>query len=162
VKTAKNHDRFFAETVEGRQMQVAGLALPNMGKVALTNWVSQATTQIMTFGFNDIDQRFDLSRRNFSEDGWKSFQTAMLDSGLVDSVIKLQQIITAVPQAPPTIIKEGLIRGKYRWVFEMPMLITFRSGGAKQASVKNVRVVLEQVPTRDNPNGIGIGEWYIY
>jgi hypothetical protein len=162
VKTAKKHDGFFAETIEGRQMQMEGLDLPNMGKIALTNWVEQAATQIMTFGFNDIDQRFALSRLNFSEEGWQSFHKAMSESGLIDSVVKTQQIVTAVPQSPPVIIQEGLIRGKYRWVFEMQMLVTFRSGGVKQASTKTVRVVLEQVPTRDNPNGIGIGEWYIY
>lgn len=162
VKTVKRQDNFFAETAEGRKMQMVGLALPNMGKTAMSLWVSQAATQIMTFGFNDIDQRFELSQHNFTADGWKSFQKAMVDSGLVGNILKTQQILTSVPQGEPELTWEGLDKGKYRWFFNMKMLITFRSGSAKTVATKVVRMVLEQVPTSDNPAAIGIAEWYIY
>ncbi|MCE9507191.1 MAG: DotI/IcmL/TraM family protein [Alphaproteobacteria bacterium] len=162
VKTSKNEDRFFAEAAEGRQMQVEGLDLPNMGKMALTNWVAQAATQIMTFGFNDIDQQFAVSQLNFTAPGWESFYKAMTASKLIENVIEAQQIVTSVPLSPPILLQEGLIEGKYSWVFEMQMLITFRSGGVKQVNTKRVRVVVERVPTSDNPNGIGIGKWFIF
>ena len=162
VKTAKNNDGFFAETLEGRTMPMVGLELPNMGKIALANWVEEAATQIMTFGFNDIDQRFALSHLNFTPRGWKSFHEAMSNSGLIENVMNAQQIITSVPQSPAILLREGIIMGKYSWAFEMKLLITFRSGGVKQAYTRSVRVVVERVPTRDNPVGIGIGEWYIF
>lgn len=162
VGTSKRQDRFFAEAQGGRRMQLAGLDLPNMGRIALTNWVEHATTQIMTFGFNDIDERFAVSRLNFTEQGWLSFAKAMTQSGLMDEVVKSQQLITAVPVGSATLVWEGLVKGKYNWSFEMKMLITFRSGGVKRVNLKDVRVVLEPVSTRDNPNGVGIGEWHIY
>jgi intracellular multiplication protein IcmL len=162
VKTAKNEDRFFAEAHDGGEMQMEGLELPNMGKTALSNWVAQAATQIMTFGFNDIDQQFAVSQRNFTAQGWESFYKAMAASKLIENVISAQQIVTSVPESMPILTQEGLIKGKYSWVFDMQMLITFRSGGVKQVNTKRVRVVVERVPTSDNPEGIGIGEWYIY
>lgn len=162
VKTVQRTDNYFAETVEGRHMRMVGLPLPNMGRTAMAQWVSQAVTQILTFGFNDIDQRFDLSQRNFTADGWKSFRKAMIDSHLVDNIISAQQIVTSVPQGEPTQTWEGLDKGRYRWAFDQTMLITFRSGAVKTVSTKAVHVVLEQVPTADNPAAIGIAEWYVY
>ena len=162
VKTAKNEDQFFAEALEGKKMQMVGLDLPNMGKTAVENWVSQAVTQIMTFGFNDIDERFAFSRENFTPDGWTHFQKAMAGSSLITNVIKSQQIITTVLKAPPVLLQEGIINGKYSWVFELQILMTFRAGSVQQASAKTVRAVVEQVPTSANPNAVGIGEWYIY
>lgn len=161
IFTAKDKDRFFAETLEGRRMQMAGLPLPNMGSIAITSWVSGAATQIMTFGFNDIDERFSESRGNFTAQGWESFRKAMMVSGLVDEIIKSQQIITSAPSGPVVLVSEGLVKSKYRWTFDVPLLITFRSGSVKLSRFKTARVVVETIPTRENPTGVGIAEWYI-
>jgi len=162
VKTTRNEDIFFAETADGRQMQVVGLDLPNINKTTIANWVAEAATQIMTFGFNDINERFEISRRNFTQRGWERFYRAMTESKLIEGVMKAQQIVTAVPKSTPVLLQEGLIEGKYSWVFSMEMLVTFRSGGAKQTVPKELRIIVEQVPTSENPYGVGIGEWYIY
>ncbi len=162
VYTSKNQDQFFAQTLEGKKMQVPGLYFPNMGKTSLRTWVAQAATQIMTFGFNDVDERFNESRQNFTPAGWESFRTAVIKSGLVDSVIAAQQIISAIPKDTPVLLQEGLIEGVYSWVFEMPLLITVRAGGVHQVVAKRLRVVIEQVPTSANPAGVGIGAWYMY
>ena len=161
VNKKEDRNRYFAETSEGKRMQMVALPLPNMGKAALANWASLAASQIMTFGFNDIDERFALSRANFTQQGWENFRKAMTASGLIDDVIKAQQIVTSVPEDPPILLQEGLVNGKYRWVFDTPLLITFRSGGVKTSRDKTVHMVLERIPTRDNPNGVGIAEWYI-
>lgn len=162
VKTSSNHDRYFAEAAGKQRMQMTALDLPNMGRNALSIWVSQAVTQIMTFGFNDIDEKFTVSRYNFTADGWESFYKAMEASKIVDSIMTAQQLITTIPMSPPVLSQEGLIKGYYSWVFEMPLLITFRSGSAQRVNRKTVRVVIEKVPTSDNPNGVGISEWHLY
>lgn len=161
VNTKENHDRFFAETGEGRIIEIDALDLPNMGKMAIGNWVSLAAGQIMTFGFNDIDERFALSQKNFTPQGWESFRKAILKSELIDKVLEAQQIITTVPAAPPVLAQEGIVNGNYSWTFDMPLLITFRSGGVKTSRSLSVRMVVEMIPTPENPNGIGISEWYL-
>ena len=161
LNTKEKGDRYFAETSEGRQMQMAGLRLPNMGRMALTAWAAQAASQIMTFGFNDVDERFALSHLNFTPSGWESFSKAMVASKLVETMVNTQQILTSVPESPPTLTQEGLINGRYTWSFDVPLLITFHAGEAKVSRQKTVHMVIEMIPTRENPNGVGISEWYI-
>ncbi len=162
VITKKDNDRYFAETLEGRKMQMGALSLPNMGNIAITNWVGRAASQIMTFGFNDIDERFALSRSNFTKYGWDSFYKAMIDSKFVEEVLKAQQVITAVPKGVPSLTSEGLVQGKYTWRFNVPLMVTSRAGTAKTSRTKTVSVAVEKVPTQENPNAVGISEWYIY
>jgi hypothetical protein len=158
----EDNNRYFAVTSSGRKMQLQGLPLPNMGRAALSAWAAQSASQIMTFGFNDIDERFAISRKHFTAKGWESFRKAMIAAKVIEDVTKSQQIVTTVPKSTPRLISEGLVRGTYTWTFDTPLLITFRAGSAKTVRSSTVRTVLERVSTRDNPNGIGIGEWYMY
>ena len=116
----------------------------------------------MTFGFNDVDERFALSRRNFTKSGWETFRNAVVASGLIDDMVAAQQIVTSVPDSPPVLTQEGLIDGEYTWIYDMPLLMTFRAGGVKVARSKKVRIVVQKVPTSESPNAVGINEWYIY
>ena len=160
--TQESRDRFYAETSEGKVLQMSSLSSPNMGRDAISNWAAQAASQIMTFGFNDIDERFALSRLNFTEDGWEYFRKAVANSSLLNNMSSNQQIVTSVPESVPVLKKEGLRDGRYGWTFEIPLLITFRAGSAKSSRTKTVHMLVEKVPTQENPNGVGISEWYIY
>jgi intracellular multiplication protein IcmL len=158
----ENHDRYFAETADGKIMPMSGLHLPNMGRMALSSWAATAASQIMTFGFNDIDTSFAQSRKYFTADGWDSFKKAVMKSKLIDSIMATQQIATAVPLTTPTLKQDGLMMdGNEGWVFDVPLLVTFRAGGDIRPSQKTVHMVIEKMPTRENPNGVGISEWTI-
>jgi intracellular multiplication protein IcmL len=159
--TKENHDRYFAETGDGREVPMEGLRLPNMGKMAIANWAALAAGEIMTFGFNDIDTRFAESQKKFTDKGWSDFRKAMIKSGLIDDMLKAQQIVTTVPKSPPILTEEGLINGIYSWKFDIPLLITFRSGGVKTSRPVTVSLVIETISTHDHPDGVGISEWYI-
>lgn len=157
-----SRDRYFAETSEGRVMQMVSLDSPNMGRSTLSNWAANAASQILTFGFNDTEERFTQSRLLFTPQGWESFRNILVASKLLDEMIATQQILTSVPESPPVLKREGLVGGVYTWEFEVKMLITFRAAGVKVERLKMVRMVIERQPTELNPSGVGINEWYVY
>lgn len=162
IHSVQREDLFFAETAGERQMQMVGLDRPYLTKEAMENWISSVITEVMTFGFNDIDQRFSESRRHFTQKGWDAFYKALMAGKLISNVIDLQQIVTAVPQSQPSLIYEGFSEGRYIKMYETQVMLTFRAGAMKQNSTKIVRITVEDVPTSENPIGLGIGEWYIY
>ncbi len=162
ILTHHDRDRYFAETSGGQFMQLVSLPYPNMGRSAVSDWVSGAVSQIMTFGFNDIDQRFGVSQHLFTPSGWESFRKALIASGLIKNIMSTQQIITSVPQSVPVLKKEGLIDGRYSWVFDVPLLMTFRAGANKKMTVATVHVVVQKISPLENPRALGISSWYIY
>ena len=56
VKINQPQNLYFATTEDGRLMPMVPLSQPNLSTPALMSWVAQATTEVMTFGFNDTQQ----------------------------------------------------------------------------------------------------------
>lgn len=150
---------YFATTEDGRLIPMVPLSQPNLSTPALMSWVAQATTEVMTFGFNDYRRRLQESSRNFTKRGWESFTQALQRSRIIERVDVNQQIITAAPSGAPVLQSEGLVAGRYQWVVEIPIILTYRAGPKKQNSGLLVTVVVVRVPRLESTNGVGIEQW---
>jgi len=162
VSTSECMDRHFAESLEGRIVQLSALDSPNMEKTTVMNWAVNAAAQVMTFGFSDAEKQFSLSLPLFTTQGWVSFKKAIIASGLIEVMHEKQLIFTSVPSKTAILTKEGLVVDRYTWNFDVPLMITYRAGGKHITIQKRVEMVVEKVPTSSNPAGLGISEWYIY
>lgn len=159
ISMSKPQDRFFATTSDGRLVRMIPLGQPNLNDAALVSWAARAASEIMTFGFHDYQRRLQESSTYFTRRGWQSFTEALDRARIIEAVEKNQQIVTAAPQAAPVIIQQGLVNGIYRWVVELPIIVTYQSGAAQQSNVVNVRLIIVRVSTLDSPSGIGIQQW---
>jgi hypothetical protein len=154
------HDSYFAVGVAGNKSRLVGLTEPNTNKQTLLAWVSRAATQVMTFGFDDLDERMAQSSQLFSPSGWESFNKAINAGEFLNNVRNFQQIITAIPISTPQIQAEGILEGEYRWVVQVPLAVTVRAGGQKNIYKQTVNLILVKMPTTQNPMGLGIRTWY--
>lgn len=149
-------DNYFAELYTGSRAELMALDTPNINSETLLTWAATATTEIMTFGFNDIDRSFEKSRLYFSPEGWESFKKAMVESGVVENVINYQQIITSIPESKPVLLSEGIIDNKYGWIVGTKIVMTIRAGSKKATQLMDVKMVIVRMPTSENPMGLGI------
>lgn len=152
-------DTYFAIGVQGNQEELVGLRDPNLNKAALLAWVAAAATQVTTFGFTDYAEKFEQAQKNFSPDGWKSYQAALVKSGLLKNVSLYQQIITSIPISTPIIQAEGILEGEYRWIISVTLVQTIRAGNKKVTRYLPVTMILVKMPTAQNPMGVGINTW---
>ena len=161
VSNVLPEDRYYALTgVDGEvKMPMVAMPTPNVTNDALLAWAMQAATDVMTFGFHDMDERFAKSRQYFSDEGWLSFGVAFAKSAFYDNVVKSQQIVTAIPRGTPEILYSGLYKGQFQWILDVPMLMTIRAGGKQRVERTSVRMYIVRMPTQNNPMGIGINTW---
>lgn len=159
VNSRKPENRYFATTEDGRLIPMVSLTQPNLSTPALMSWVAQATTEVMTFGHNDYRRRLQESSRNFTRRGWESFTKALENSRIISGVEANQQVITAVPSGAPILKSEGVVAGRYQWVLEMPIALSFESGANKSFQNSLVTVVVVRVPRLESSNGVGIDQW---
>lgn len=159
MNASKAQDHFFATTADGRIMQLVPLEKPNMGTSALMSWAAQAGTEVMTFGFHDYQRRLQQSSRHFTRRGWESFAAALQKSRIIESVEASQQVVSATPRSAPILIQEGVLNGKYRWVVDLPLSVKYQSGSTSRNENLNVRMMIDRVPSLENPNGVGIEQW---
>jgi len=159
VNAFRPQNYYFATTADGRIMQLVPLNLPNMGTSSLMSWAAQAATEVMTFGFHDYQRRMQQSSRHFTRRGWESFTDALQKSRIMESVEASQQVASAQPRSAPILVQEGVFNGKYRWVVDLPLTVTYQAGAASRVDNLVVRMVIDRVPSLENPNGVGIEQW---
>lgn len=152
-------NRYFATTEDGRLVPMVALNEPNMSAPALMSWVAQASTEVMTFGFNDYRRRLQESSRNFTRRGWESFTQALQKSRIIELVEANQQVVTAAPQGAPILESEGLSGGRYQWIIQLPLVLSYQSGARQRSDSLLVTVVVVRVPRLESPNGVGIEQW---
>lgn len=152
-------NRYFATTEDGRLVPMIPLSQPNLSTPALMSWVAQASTEVMTFGFSDYQRRLQEASRNFTRTGWESFTKALESSRIIEMVQENQQVVTAAPQGAPVLQSEGLIAGRYQWIVQLPLVLTYQSGGRTRSDSLLVTIVVVRVPRLESPNGVGIEQW---
>ncbi len=159
IQTHQPENRYFATTEDGRLVPMIPLSEPNLSTPALMSWVAQASTEVMTFGFNDYKRRLQESSRNFTRRGWESFTQALQRSRIIETVENNQQVLTAAPQGAPVLESEGLVQGRYQWIIQIPMILTYQSGSKLRNDQLLVTLVIVRVPRLESPNGVGIEQW---
>ncbi len=159
INTAKPSDRYFATTADGRIMQLIPLDQQSLNQAALMSWVAQAAIETMSFGYHDYQRRLQQSSRHFTRRGWESFTTALQKSRVLETVNAGQQVVIAEPRSAPILRQSGIFNGKYRWLIEMPLNVTYKSGSASRTDYLTLSLVVERVPSLESPNGVGIEQW---
>lgn len=159
VNVHQPENRYFATTEDGRLIPMVPLSQPNLSTPALMSWSAQASTEVMNFGHHDFRRRLQEASRHFTRQGWESFTQALQESRYIDRIVKNRQVITAAPQGAPILKEEGLVLGRYQWIVEIPMVLTFQAGSKSQTVSFIVRLVVVRVPRLESPSGVGIAQW---
>ena len=159
ISVHQPENRYFATTEDGRLVPMLALNEPNLSTPALMSWVAQASSEVMTFGFNDYRRRLQESSRNFTKRGWESFTLALQKSRIIEMVEANQQVITAAPAGAPVLESEGVVAGRYQWTIQLPMVLSYQSGAKTRSDNLMVTAVVVRVPRLENPNGVGIEQW---
>lgn len=159
IQVHQPENRYFATTEDGRLVPMVALNEPNLSTPALMSWVAQAATEVMTFGFNDYRRRLQEASRNFTRRGWESFTSALQRSRIIEMVETNQQVVTAAPQGAPVLQSEGVVAGRYQWVVQVPLVVTYQSGNRTKNDNLLISVVIVRVPRLETPNGVGIEQW---
>jgi hypothetical protein len=132
---------------------------PNLTRTAIINMGMNVVTQVLTFGFNNADQRLLAAQHLFTKECWQRFAKAYLQYGRLEQVKRYQQVITAIATAGAVIVSEGKIGRRDRWVVQVPIVVTFQAGAETQIKKSILQLTLVRVPTIEHLEGVAIDGW---
>ena len=92
----------------------------------------------------------------YTASGLRSFNAALASSGLANTVENQHLIINAVVNAPVVILNQGVISGRYHWMLQVPVLLTFESASEKVNKQLYVEMAVSRVATLNALQGIQI------
>jgi Type-IV b secretion system, inner-membrane complex component len=136
------------------------LETPNLTHTGITNMAMNVATEVLTFGFNNADERLLRSRRLFTEEAWGRFATAYLKSGRLDRIKLNQQVLTSIATNNAVVVSEGKNKqGVKQWVVQVPTITTYQAGKRVQSQQSTLEMTLIKAPTVDHPEGVAIDGW---
>jgi intracellular multiplication protein IcmL len=101
-------------------------------------FANEAAVAVYSYNFLDYRQNLQMASRYFTSEGWTEFKKALKSSHNLDAVVEKKLVISAVAQAAPVILEQGVSNGTYTWEVQMPMLVTYQS--ATQVSYQRITV----------------------
>lgn len=153
--------KYHSITPEGKTALLVPLDLPNLTNPAVVSWSATAVTEILSFGFGDVEAKTVLQKRRFTPEGWKAFVKAFLTNKVSDSFKKNQMVMTTVPSDTPVIISQGVNEEDvFQWKLEVPIITTYAANNNHIKPESGIiQMIVKRVPYEVNDTGIAIDGW---
>lgn len=135
---------------------------PQMSDLRVQEWVSHSLMQIYNFNMNNAPQVLSDARWMFRPDTYDLFMAQMNASrgGIVPAVIKNSLEVSFIPTSTVRITGLAVQHGYRVWKMEVHGLLYF-SGATAEGNVARPQLfhlVVEEVPTSENPYGLVIAQ----
>jgi len=152
---------YFATQSNGSLIAIQPLDQPIVDQDMLIVWATRAA--VASYSFNFVDWQNDLQnvQQYYTETGFKNFTEALKNSGNLDTVVAKRLVVQATVVDVPRIVQQGLIKGRYAWKIQIPMLIKYTSASEELRQPVLVTMLIARVPTTQKPEGIAIAQFVV-
>ena len=148
--------RYFAVTPALRLIRMAPLNVPQVPPQAVADWAVSTTVDTLSFGFTDWRQTLTRVRDRYSSRAYSQMVSSLTRTLRVIRAHKLEMLVT--PTAAAEVVKTGVINGRYAWLIQFPVLLSFEPRGVVTTQHEVANVVVMQVPPTRNPRQIVVAQ----
>lgn len=158
IATANPQDRFFMATVDGRISRVIPLDTPTANNNEMYSRVGTSVAAALTFGFLDFEQRKIEMGQMFEPAALNDLYVKFFGAtGLSEMNQNNHVFITAVePSRPGGVISQNVQDNIYRWVIQVPLLVTRKIGTSEEGQVVSrwtAQVLVQRAKAIEVPRG---------
>jgi len=153
--------RYFAVDNSLRVVDLKPKTEPTVTQEKLLNWATKTVTETFALDFKHWKTEIMEVRPAYFPNAYDSLiETMRNPDGVIDFITSERAISSAaVPQAP-VVTNEGLSDGRYSWVVEFPLVVTFETGdGVAGTKRLNIRLFISRVAGDKYPAGIRIQQF---
>jgi len=144
------------------------IALPHRSKKQIADWLTAGVAGSLSFDQVSLADNLRKGRPFFDAGGWQQFEEFMVTAKL-DQVLRSQRFsVLSFVDGAPLFLSEGVVDGRYRWLYEVPVMVSYLEKGQDSYSnkVKNpvtqniaVTVQVGRVKDAENAEGLLIESW---
>lgn len=103
---------------------------PHRSDRELGDWLMQAMAHALSFNADTYQPLLAQLNNGFSPQALEQFKTWAIDSGIVDALTANGLQLNAFVSDPPFLLNQGVIGGRFRWLYEVPVMISFVPRGS--------------------------------
>lgn len=125
-------------------------------------WTLQHVSEVMNLGSTNIDAAMNAQRAKFTDTGFSQYLLYWQNANLLEPARQGSVTVSAIVDRTPILLNEGLIGGAYRWLFDVPVIVTVTPRAAMQPPQNMrgmVRIQLARTEDPRNPDKLVIESW---
>ncbi len=137
----------------------------------IARWTQQVVPTVLTFSSDNYEEEYKEKIKYFSEVGKKEFVKFLQDKNVIKTLRTGRYNVSGIVQGYPVIINEGAVDGRYRWLIQVEVLVTYidnrvtKISRAKEGDMISQEYVLTmqfgRVRGVDNAHGLLIETWNV-
>ncbi len=125
-------------------------------------WLVENVSELMNLNGNNVKGILHEKRVYFTEAGYQQYQDYLKADNMLADIeggrVTLGTIVDQTPQA----LNDGLIGGKYRWLYDVPVIASVKPAqGAAQNKKITLRIQLGRTMDESNEDKIVIESWTV-
>lgn len=143
--------------------------LAHRSEQQIADWVMASVSTAMTFENTDFETDMQKKSQYFSAGALKQFSEFLTEHKLANAVQSQKYVVRAFVNGDPSLLNQGAVEGRYRWLFSAPVMISIMEAGLKdyrqaaqtasQEGTIQVQVGRVEKPGQNNPDGLVIEIW---
>lgn len=125
-------------------------------------WLVESVSELLNLDNRNAENVLSAARPYFSAAAFGQYQAYLQGDDMLAQIRQGRMTLSAIVDQTPQLLNEGVIGGAYRWLYDVPVLITRAPvQGTAQATRGMVRLQLGRTNDDDNPDKMVIESWQL-
>lgn len=125
-------------------------------------WILESVSELLNLSQQNKKDIFRIVRPYFTQDGFAQYEAYLKTDNVLADVEAGKVSLSAIVDETPLALNDGLIGGKYRWLYDVPVIISLKPlQGPVQNKKATVRIQLGRTMDENNPDKLVIESWSV-
>lgn len=119
--------QYFAATADGRVFNAHPLSDPFFDSDHVVQWSANAISKVFALDFAHWRQQLTDASADFTTQGWHYFIDSVKKNNNLATLKQFKMVSSAKVTGAPQVIRKGVVNGRYTWMIQVPVSITYSS-----------------------------------
>lgn len=120
--------------------------LPHRSPAHLAEWITTVSSEILTFEKSDYRSEMKDRKDRFDSNGLREYVAFLQERNIIKILEDGTFQVRSFVEEPPLLLNEGVVDGRYRWLYEVPVMVSYMNKNMKtykKADAVNQRIILK-------------------
>lgn len=137
----------------------------------ITKWVREVVPMLLTYSAGDYEHEYVKKIANFSKVGAEEYVSFLQNKSIVKTLKTGRYNVSGIIKGYPVIINEDAVDGRYRWLYQVHVMVTYFDNSLKGYSYEKggdaitqdfiLTMQIGRVKGAGNKHGLDIETWDI-
>jgi len=98
---------------------------PHRTASQIRDWVTMAVSEALTFSGGNFEAEIKEINAHFDNGGMQQYREFLAGSKIEETIRSGRYKMHSYVEAPPLLTNEGVVQGRYSWLFEVPVTLSY-------------------------------------